>query len=875
MSQVSRRCMNQVVARHIGITLFFVSLIFANFSVANLATNISSTNKKIFGANDPVLFLGGNSQSINAYHKETQHQPAGVRFDIDFELLMWDEAASAFNNTHDLYHIHDSYQYNYLMLNLFADYNYLKSFASQSRIEDNVKKLFLVLKKIQQPIYLRLNMFDQRALLEEGSEHSFKKFWKTLSKIKNETHSDNVNLGLNISCSSILSDNTQSVKSHITETLDRFFPEKLVSIQWVSIESGVNCPRIANKNEPLYIDTVFNYVKGMNKPIVLANPSDNITNHQENENFTRLKTPEHMAYLSSIESWNTWFKSFSTILNKYKPFISALDLTIPDEFPAAFYQHWRAQLGSSMFVDAKPFKEPRFLNAAYTADLSAISIPGKVEAENFNFAQSHTVQGGKLLSKQQNLSCRDSIYASIVNIDNSCVVDMDSITDSALVYDIEIDKSFSGYLSLSYLSRLNKKIHITLKNDKGDTVTSYPFELPKSRSKSIFSISYNKISHLPKGHYHLHVHMPDSKVRSRKQNKFYLDHIQFIATNERRAYLDYAQPVPGAIEAETFDIGPNSESYFNISQSKQTRKLKSLVGNEDRECLRFADIEVSSHEGGCGVGNFLPTEWLKYQVYVSDKGAYDLLLYAAAAEADTAVNIYIDGNKVVDHFKLPARASTSINEPIMLGHVDLELGRKDVKVEFVSATITERPRVLSAWFDKFELSKPYAVDLQQKPYLSMPQEIPGILDVSAFDQGGHGVAYFDSDVGNLSLKLGVNPCRADSDVDVLELNASCILTHNQEGEWLEYTVNIKKSGYYKINTISFSDGPGGKFYLQVNGKGVSPAIDVPDSGSWLVPKLSSVSNIHLNKGLHTLRLVFLDNGVNGNVGNIAYLEFVQ
>ena len=137
-------------------------------------------------------------------------------------------------------------------------------------------------------------------------------------------------------------------------------------------------------------------------------------------------------------------------------------------------------------------------------------------------------------------------------------------------------------------------------------------------------------------------------------------------------------------------------------------------------------------------------------------------------------------------------------------------------------------------------------DYQGKPfqdsvYSAGPQQIPGRLECAYYDLGGEGVAYHDTDStnhgsGELNLKPEhhrphANPYiwsfRANEGVDISYTKDFADFNHtnfvapptNQlyigwtaDGEWCNYTVNVKKAGAYRVialygnaaSTIRFS-----------------------------------------------------------------------
>lgn len=133
--------------------------------------------------------------------------------------------------------------------------------------------------------------------------------------------------------------------------------------------------------------------------------------------------------------------------------------------------------------------------------------------------------------------------------------------------------------------------------------------------------------------------------------------------------------------------------------------------------------------------------------------------------------------------------------------------------------------------------KPYA----DAAHNNGPQKIPGRIEAALYDLGGEGIAYHDVDSinhgsGELNHKpehceegvpIGVCRFREDEGVDVSYVKKGADLNHpnmivpewqqlyigwTEDGEWVNYTVDVKKAGMYKIvamyshvaQTIQFS-----------------------------------------------------------------------
>ena len=93
------------------------------------------------------------------------------------------------------------------------------------------------------------------------------------------------------------------------------------------------------------------------------------------------------------------------------------------------------------------------------------------------------------------------------------------------------------------------------------------------------------------------------------------------------------------------------------------------------------------------------------------------------------------------------------------------------------------------------ITKQITVNKKRSPY-STAISIPGILQAENFDKGGEGLTFHDAD----SKDEGNAGYRTDNEgVDIVkENNGYAIGYTSQQGEWLEYTVNVATQGKYAI-----------------------------------------------------------------------------
>ena len=99
------------------------------------------------------------------------------------------------------------------------------------------------------------------------------------------------------------------------------------------------------------------------------------------------------------------------------------------------------------------------------------------------------------------------------------------------------------------------------------------------------------------------------------------------------------------------------------------------------------------------------------------------------------------------------------------------------------------------------------VNVPQGPYGGTTHVIPGTIQLEDYDVGGNGSAYMDDTPGR---EVTNGPTfRTDEDVDIencTDAGAGYNLGYTTAGEWLEYTIEVTKSGKYDLELRVACDG---------------------------------------------------------------------
>ncbi|CAN5813309.1 hypothetical protein BH11BAC3_BH11BAC3_27900 [soil metagenome] len=188
-----------------------------------------------------------------------------------------------------------------------------------------------------------------------------------------------------------------------------------------------------------------------------------------------------------------------------------------------------------------------------------------------------------------------------------------------------------------------------------------------------------------------------------------------------------------------------------------------------------------------------------------------------------------------------------------------------------------------------------------KPWNNQPQQIPGKIQCEWYDMGGEGIAYHDADSinsgsGRLNPADGtfLNEFRINEAVDISYTKSREIDNnpHNkveplmdqlyagwtEPGEWINYTVDVTKSGKYSIGIMHTASGDG-SIELLLDGKPFTGELIIPstrtdnETVAWRQwhhwNRIDHLTTVHLTKGKHLLTLKTI---TNGNM-NYDYINF--
>ncbi|MDR0429796.1 MAG: carbohydrate-binding protein [Tannerellaceae bacterium] len=188
-------------------------------------------------------------------------------------------------------------------------------------------------------------------------------------------------------------------------------------------------------------------------------------------------------------------------------------------------------------------------------------------------------------------------------------------------------------------------------------------------------------------------------------------------------------------------------------------------------------------------------------------------------------------------------------------------------------------------------SKDYKGKPCEAALIPIPQRIPGKVYCAYYDTGGEGISYHETSESNLgSGKYNpadgryLNEFRMNEGVDISytkeEMDYTPKNTFNpplgllyigwtDPGEWVNYTVLVRKTGTYKIQLLC-SAAKDGAISLSIDGKDVTGTLGIPSTTSPHIWNLiNNLAEVHLERGRHILTLHTKETGSM----NYAWLDF--
>jgi hypothetical protein len=117
--------------------------------------------------------------------------------------------------------------------------------------------------------------------------------------------------------------------------------------------------------------------------------------------------------------------------------------------------------------------------------------------------------------------------------------------------------------------------------------------------------------------------------------------------------------------------------------------------------------------------------------------------------------------------------------------------------------------------------------------------------------GGEGVGYHDLNASNAG-----NGIRQEQGVDTEFRLPEGTIGGIQTGEWLEYTIDVEKEGFYNIEVLFATPGNFGKFHIEFDEEDKTGIVYVKPTLNYSTFKATKIENIQLKQGIQVMRIYF-------------------
>ena len=298
-----------------------------------------------------------------------------------------------------------------------------------------------------------------------------------------------------------------------------------------------------------------------------------------------------------------------------------------------------------------------------------------------------------------------------------------------------------------------------------------------------------------------------------------------LAVTGQEPFPGHPFAVPGMIQAEDFDRGGEGVAYHD-----------NVPGNAGGLYRPDEDVDIiSPHAGGFAVNNLESGEWLEYGISAPQAGVFRIEALASSEFEGSRWHMEIDGIDVTGPVTVPGTGSWKTFQWTGAGGVRLAAGPHLLRIHAEQEYFNlDAVRILA----------------DQWPFSGQPFAVPGLIQAEDFDRGGEGVAYHDNVPGNAGGLY-----RPDEDVDIISPYAGGFVVNNfEDGEWLEYVINVPQAGVFRLETLASSEFEGSRWHMEIDGSNVTGPVWIPNTGSWKSFQWTGAGGVSLAAGPHVLRI---------------------
>lgn len=236
---------------------------------------------------------------------------------------------------------------------------------------------------------------------------------------------------------------------------------------------------------------------------------------------------------------------------------------------------------------------------------------------------------------------------------------------------------------------------------------------------------------------------------------------------------------------------------------------------------------------------------------------------------DVFEDVVTDDNTLIYTYS----GNSSINVSIVNGTATISSSNGWTGTEVITFTAEDEGGLTASDEASFTVLDLFA---GQTPFGGSPINVPGKIEAEDHDNGGEGIAFHEV-ATNYEPNPASNAYRPNSDPDVELITGNEYgVGYVEDGEWMEYTINVTASGWYNVfyniaQPVDQFNTPVGKIRLVVDNQEWVAGLDMKYTSGWTsYEEVEYMNAVYLSAGKHLLRMEF----ERGNV-NVDYLEIID
>ncbi len=243
-----------------------------------------------------------------------------------------------------------------------------------------------------------------------------------------------------------------------------------------------------------------------------------------------------------------------------------------------------------------------------------------------------------------------------------------------------------------------------------------------------------------------------------------------------------------------------------------------------------------------------PREMTAFSTSPSDPNAPAVLALANKTSGKAPLTVELTGSNSFDPNGSPLSYAWEFGDGATAQVADTTHVFADVGTYTVSLTVTNDLNLSST--DSISIT----VLGNGTPYLGAAFAVPGKIQAEFYDLGGEGVAYHDNEAFNLGV-----PFRSEEGVDIEasnDIGGGYNIGWIEDGEWVEFTVDVPEDGLYTLVPYVASVPGGGSLHIEFNGIDVTGNVSVPVTGGWQFWEEVIIPDVFLSAGQQIMHVEF-------------------